>query len=611
MPNSIAHQIDNTQQTLWSLLQRFWQHLSQRRRRQVGWLMVLMLASAFAEVITLGAVLPFLGVLASPEMVFGNATIAGMARTLGITSPKDLALPITVVFVVLALASAGIRMLSLWFSTRLTSATSADFCLEAYRRTLYQPFLVHTSRNTSEVIGIVVFNANAAAAVLQHMMVLFGSVLLIIAIISALLVINPAVALVATFGFGASYGLITWLFRKRLRYNSELIARESTQTIKALQEGLGAIRDVLLDGTQELYCDIYRRADRPLKLAQGNNVFIGGSPRFVMEALGILLIAVLAYYLSRQAGGIASALPVLGALALGAQRLLPALQQSYAAWTLISSSRTHLVSTLDLLDQPQPDSLYQPATEPLFLQNAIQFDAVRFRYGSDGPWILDGLDLIVPKGARIGLVGSTGSGKSTMLDLLMGLADPTQGRILVDGQPISGEHRRAWQRTIAHVPQTIYLSDSTFAENIAFGVAIEEINMERVRQAAHQARIAVFIETHAEGYNALVGERGIRISGGQRQRIGIARALYKQATVLVFDEATSALDNSTEKEVMDAIEALNRDLTIIIVAHRLSTVKRCDTIVELGGGKVIAQGNYEHLLEQSPSFRNMAMMVRG
>jgi ATP-binding cassette, subfamily B, bacterial PglK len=207
----------------------------------------------------------------------------------------------------------------------------------------------------------------------------------------------------------------------------------------------------------------------------------------------------------------------------------------------------------------------------------------------------------------VGIVGGTGSGKSTMLDLLMGLMEPSQGQILVDGLSINGERRRAWQRTIAHVPQSIYLADSTLAENIAFGVPREEIDMERVREVARQAKIAGFIENRVNGYDAFVGERGVRLSGGQRQRIGIARALYKQATVLVFDEATSALDNATEQEVMNAIEGLNRDLTIVIVAHRLTTVKRCDSIVELYNGQVVAQGTYEHLLECSPSFRRMAM----
>jgi len=394
--------------------------------------------------------------------------------------------------------------------------------------------------------------------------------------------------------------------RRRLQRNSQRIAYEETQVIKALQEGLGGIRDVLLDGTQPVYCDIYRQADHPLRRAQGNNIFIAQGPRFAVESLGMVLIAALAYGLSRQAGGIATVLPVLGALALGAQRLLPALQQSYAAWANITGYSASLADTIDLLEQPLPVDVLQPAPALLPFQDSIRFAAVRFRYSSDGPWVLDGLNLTIPKGARVGLVGRTGSGKSTTLDLLIGLLMPTEGELLVDGQPISGNRVRAWQRTIAHVPQSIYLADTTLAENIAFGVPRDAIDLDRVRQAARQAQIADFIENQPEGYNAFVGERGIRLSGGQRQRIGIARALYKQASVLVFDEATSALDNATEQSVMDAIEGLNRDLTILLIAHRLTTVRRCDTIVELEHGLVLAQYTYEQLLACRPSFRSMA-----
>jgi ATP-binding cassette subfamily B protein len=215
--------------------------------------------------------------------------------------------------------------------------------------------------------------------------------------------------------------------------------------------------------------------------------------------------------------------------------------------------------------------------------------------------VLDDINFSIPKGARVGFVGHTGSGKSTVLDLLMGLLEANEGQILVDGQPISGNRLRAWQRSIAHVPQSIYLADTTLAENIAFGVPPDTIDLDRVQQAARQAQIADFIESSPEGYQAYVGERGIRLSGGQRQRIGIARALYKQASVLVFDEATSALDNATEQSVMDAIEGLSSDLTILLIAHRLTTVRRCDTIVELDHGRVVAQDTYEQLIERSRS----------
>jgi len=569
-------------------------------------LLGLMLVSAFAEVVSLGAVLPFLGVLVAPDQVLNYPIVADVAKAWGITSGDQLILPLTVAFAATALIAGAIRILLLWLRTRITYASGVDLGIEVYRRTLYQPYWVHVARNSSEVISGITIKVGGAVSVLESLMILASSTVLLVAIMLALITIDPMMASVAAVGFGTSYALITWMSRRRLHINSQRIAYEQTQVVKALQEGLGGIRDVLLDGTQPVYCDIYRKADQPLRQAQGNNVFISQNPRYAMEALGMVLIAALAYSLSRQAGGIATALPVLGALALGAQRLLPALQQIYSAWAGIAGSHASLVDTIELLDQPLPAEILKPAPTPMPFQDAIRFDDVRFRYTSDGPWVLDGLNLTILKGARVGIVGSTGSGKSTTLDLLMGLLIPIEGELLMDGTPISDIRLRAWQQTVAHVPQNIYLADSTLAENIAFGVPRDAIDLDRVQQAARQAQIADFIESHPARYSALVGERGIRLSGGQRQRIGIARALYKQASVLVLDEATSALDTTTEQSVMNAIEGLDRDLTILLIAHRLTTVRGCDTIVELEHGQVVAQGTYEQLLESSPSFRRMA-----
>ncbi len=593
-----------------TLLKRLWRHLRRRRRRQFALLIVLMVFTAFAEVVTLGAVLPFLGILTAPEEVWSNSFVQDFAGFFGITSPDDLVLPLTIVFAGAALLAGAARLLLLWTSTRLAYATGADLSFEVYRRTLYQPYPVHMSRNTSETIsGMIKVNV-VVAGVLVPVPRLFSSIVLLLAITAALVAIDPVVAIAAALGFGGSYVAITWLSRSRLRRNSERIAREQTQVVKAQQEGLGGIRDVLLDGTQPIFSEVYRRSDGPLRRAQGDNVFITQSPRFLMEAIGMVVVAGLAYALSFRDAGIASAIPVLGALALGAQRLLPALQQIYDAWARFTGSHASLRDVVELLDQPLPAEASVPYPEPLQFKDSLRFEGVRFRYADDGPWVLDGLDLTVPKGARVGFVGSTGSGKSTTLDLMMGLLEPTEGRVLVDGEPVIGERLRAWQRSIAHVPQSIFLSDTTWTENIAFGVAADAIDMDRVEEAARRAQIADFIESGPEGYEAIVGERGIRLSGGQRQRIGIARALYKQASVFVFDEATSALDNTTEQSVMDAIDALDRELTILIVAHRLTTVQRCDTIVELEEGRVVARGTYDELLESSPSFRQMAHASR-
>lgn len=589
-----------------NLLLRLWGHLGRHRQRQFLLLLALMVASAVAEVISLGAILPFLGILAAPDVAFRHPLIAAIARAFGWTSAGELVLPLTIVFAATAVLAGAVRMLLLWASTRFTFAAGADLSAQVYRRTLYQPYSAQVLRSSSEVIsGITNKVGGTVLGVLLPLMTLLGSLLLLVAVTLALVAIDPLAALLASIGFGGAYGLISVFSRRRLNRNSRKVADEYTRVVKALQEGLGGIRDVLLDGNQAVYCGIYGRADQRLRRAQGENVFLAQSPRYAMEALGMVLIAALAYGLSKQAGGLVTALPVLGALALGAQRLLPALQQTFAAWASIAGSHASLGDTIELLDQPLPPEASQPDVPPLSFRHAIQFRDVRFRYHGDGPWVLDGFNLLVPKGARVGFVGGTGSGKSTAMDLLMALLTPTHGQVLVDDAPVSGSSVRGWQRIIAHVPQSIYLADTTVAENIAFGVPREAIDLQRVRRAAQQAQIAAFIESGSEGYDAFVGERGIRLSGGQRQRIGIARALYKQAAVLVLDEATSALDNATEQSVMEAIEGLDRTLTILLIAHRLTTVRRCDTIVELERGRVVAQGSYDELIERSQSFRQL------
>jgi ATP-binding cassette, subfamily B, bacterial PglK len=595
--------------SLSSLLARLWHGLKLRRKRQFLAIMCLVVVSALSEVMSLGAVLPFLGVLTAPERFMRSGRVANLMHVAGITSTEQLIFVFAAVFTAAAILTGVLRMLALWVSTRVAYATGADLSSEVYRRTLYQPYAVQIARNSSDLISGITGKVAETVNALNQLMTLISSSVLLVFITAALFFIDPLVAGLAIAGFGGGYVAITTTVRKRLRVNSERMAHEHTQVVKALQEGLGGIRDVLLDGTQPAYCDIYLKADYALRRAQAYQVFAGASPRFAMEALGMLLIATLAYGLSRTAGGVATALPVLGVLALGAQRLLPVLQQIYGSWASIAGSQASLARTLELLEQPLPPEAYLSIPPPLAFEDRVRFKAVFFRYAPGSPWVLENFDLVICKGVRMGFVGSTGSGKTTALDVLMGLLSPTSGELLVDSEPMIGSRVRAWQRAIAHVPQSIFLADASLAENIAFGIPAALIDMDRVRQAARQAQIADFIEARPEAYDARVGERGIRLSGGQRQRIGIARALYKRASILVFDEATSALDNATEQSVMDAIGGLDRDLTILLIAHRLSTVRSCDVIVELENGRVVGQGTYEGLLTSSASFRKMVRTV--
>lgn len=599
-----------TRQPLSMLLNRLWLHLSRRRRQQFFMVMGLMLISALAEVVSLGALLPFIGILIEPERVFYYPAFSSLVRGFRLTSAEQLILPLTLAFISAVLVAGSLRMILMWISMRLANAVGSDLSVEVYNRTLYQPYQTHLSRNSSVVVSAIIGKVNRIISELLIPFLVFGSsIVLIISVTIALIAINPVVALVVAGGFGTAYFLITRLFRTKLNQNSRRISFEETQVVKALHEGLGGIRDVLLESSQPAYCAIYRNADLALRRAQASNRFVSESPRYIMEAVGMILIAVLAYSLSKEPGGVAVALPVLAALALGAQRLLPALQQSYNSWSLITGCRNSLIDILELLDQQLPDDILQIPSKPLQFNSFIRFDAVSFRYLDNSPLVLNGINLLIPKGSRVGFVGTTGSGKSTALDLLMGLLTPTKGRLFVDSQHIESRKVRAWQQCIAHVPQNIYLADTTIAKNIAFGEPSHIIDMNRVRHAARQAQIADFIDALPKDYDTFVGERGVRLSGGQRQRIGIARALYKRASVLIFDEATSALDSITEQSVMDAIGNLNRELTILMVAHRLTTVRRCDIIIELGDGRVIAQGTYEKLLETSPSFRSLAALT--
>ena len=585
------------QQPITTLLKRLWHHISPRRRGQFGLLLVLMLLASFAEILSIGAVLPFLGVLTAPEKVFTHRFAQPIIQSFDLTAPEQLLLPLTIAFGLAALIAGVMRLLLFWASTRLSFATGADLSISIYRRTLYQPYAVHCARNSSEVINGISTKANTViyGIIFPSLMIISSSIMLL-AILIALLSVEPVIALTAFSGFGLIYLVIVNMSRKQLLIDSQCIARESTQVIKSLQEGLGGIRDVLIDGSQATYCQIYQNADLPQRRAQGNHMFIGQSPRYAVEALGMVLIATLAYSLALKPDGVAKAIPILGALAVGAQRLLPVLQQAYGSWTSIHGNQVTLQDALELLDQPLPSYINETSVESLPFKHSIRLNQLDFCYDESLPLVLKGLNLTIAKGARIGFVGITGSGKSTLIDVIMGLLEPTAGTLEIDGQSVNLGTARAWQTHIAHVPQSIFLADSTIEENIAFGVPKDQIDSLRVKQAAEQAQIADSIKSWPNQYKTFVGERGIRLSGGQRQRIGIARALYKQADVIIFDEATSALDNETESAVMQAIESLSKNLTVLIIAHRLTTLQNCTQIVELSDGAIRRVGTYENII---------------
>ena len=582
------------------ILCRVWRHINMRRRMQFGLLFLLMVLTSFAEVISIGAVLPFLGVLTAPERIFDHAAAQPLIQVLNLTESEQLLLPLTIIFAAAVLVAGLMRIILLFGQTRLSYSIGADLSYDIYYRTLYQPYAVHVARNSSAVISGISQKANTVVgSVISPVITILSSILMLVSILGVLLSIDKMVAVFAFVGFGLIYVIVIFATKKSVARDSLRINHESTQVIKALQEGLGGIRDVLIDGTQAVYCNEYRNSDIPLRRALANLSILKGLPRFGIEALGMLLIAVLAYTLAISSSGITNSIPVLGALALGAQRLLPLLQQAYSSWIAIRGGQASVTEVLNLLDQPLPAYADAILTSTIPFKQSITLKNLAFKYTENSPWVLQSnLSVSISKGSRIGLIGATGSGKSTLLDIIMGLLEPVSGSLQIDGVDITEQNQRGWQKHISHVPQTIFLTDSSISENIAFGVPLEQIDHARVCQSAQKAQISQTIESWSKQYNTPVGERGVRLSGGQRQRIGIARALYKQTDVLIFDEATSALDNDTERAVMEAVEDLDDKLTVIIVAHRLTTLKNCTQVIEIEDGKIKRMGTYAEIVDQ-------------
>lgn len=588
----------NIDQSLISLIIKLSSHVSLKHRYQLIFLFLLMLISSFAEIVSIGAVLPFLGALTNPESIYENALAQPIILFLGLTSPNELLLPFTLIFCFTALLAGFMRLLALWVSTRITYAVGHEISISIYRKTLYQPYQVHTQRNTSEIINGILTKTNSSISLIMMAFNFIGSIIMLFFIMIALFSIDPKIAMLVFGGFGMIYFLITWFFNSWLIDDGKQIAVKSTRLIKSLQEGLGGIRDILIDSSQPTHHKIYQEADLPLRRAQGTINIIGGSPKFLIEALGMILIAGFAYFLSVSSGSFLNAIPVLGAMALGAQRLLPVLQQGYSAWSTMTGGKANLVDTLILLNQPLPDyAKYSETIEKLPFFKNIRIKNISFGYDQDLPLVLKNINIEIQKGNRIGFIGSTGSGKSTLLDIIMGLLGPSKGALEIDGKIINHNNNRSWQANLAHVPQTIFLTDSTIEKNIAFGIPDDEIDKNKVIEAAKKAQIFDFIETLPNKYQTSVGERGVQLSGGQRQRIGIARALYKEADIIIFDEATSALDSKTEEAVMSSIENLGKELTLLIIAHRITTLKNCSQIIELKNGEVVRSDSYKNIYE--------------
>ena len=575
---------------------KLWSHLAAKRRFQFKLLLILMMVASIAEMFTITAVLPFLGVIATPETVFNNPYVKPLNELLNLESSKDLRVFITIGFVVIALIAGAIRVILLSVSTKLLFAAGTELSAEIYRRSLYQPYPTHVNRNSSDLINVV-FNKSSDVifGVMMPLMTIISSSILLVGIISVLVLIDPMVMLLTFMSFAIVYFCILRITSQKVKDNSKLIAEESTKAIQCLQEGIGGIRDVLMANAQNYYFSIYKTTISKLRTSQGNNSIIGATPRFMVETLGIVIIACLALYLTGRDGGVVTAIPVLGALAIGAQRVLPTLQQCYTSVTSIKSVEYALRDVLYLLGQSVVETDLKNQHSDTKLTKKLSLKNVSFKYAPDLPYVLSHITIDICKGDRLGIVGTTGGGKSTLVDIVMGLLTPSEGAMVFDGEMINKSNVNVWQSCIAHVPQSIYLTDGTIEQNIGFGCEKSEIDFDRVVEAAKIAQLHDLIQGFPAQYNTMIGENGVLLSGGQRQRLGIARALYRKSSLIIFDEATSALDTDTERKVMDGIGNLSDAKTLIMIAHRVSTLSKCNKIVKIDNGNLEVIDNYKDI----------------
>ena len=570
------------------LIKNLWINLRVKRKKQLAILFITILLSGVTEVISLGSFIPFLGALINRNDPNNIKSFNYLIKVFGIASDESILFFLTLMFALAAFIATATRLINLWFTEKVVADIGSDFSCDAYRKSLCQPYYLHLERNSSELIKIITLQVDTTIKVINQTLRMITSLFIFNFIFIFLLIADWKIAILSIVSFSSIYGLIVKLSKGILLKNSQKIDYARFNQIKSIQEGLGSIRDVIINGKQYRYLNSYKSIDIPLRNWVAQNNLIASSPRFLIEGISLILISFFSFFLIKQRGETSQVIPIIGTIALAAQRMLPALQQIFRSWSSIKSNNADIKAVFGILSKKNYQKDIREYVKPLILKKQIEFKNVFFKYNNSSDYVLKNINLKIAKGETIGIIGETGSGKSSFIDLLMGLLHPTRGEILIDGNLVNNnlDLIKRWHASISHVPQDIYLNDSTIAENIAFGLKKMDINLDQVKKVSEKAQISDFVSSLPNQFDTVIGERGINLSGGQRQRISIARSFYKEASVIIFDEATSALDNKTEKLIMKSLKNVSQDITFIMVAHRLTSLKNCNKILKFHKGKL-------------------------
>lgn len=583
--------------------------LTPREKRRGVLVLVIVTIMAVLEMAGVASVMPFLSVLGNPEAVESNEVLAWLYAALGFESRQNFLIFLGAGAFALVLFSGFFRIFTQYVMNRyiqMRRHSIAERLLETYLR---QPYAFFLDRNSGDMArGILSEVDQLVSNVFQPGIQAAAYVVVAAAILALLLVMDPMLSLGVAAFIGGLYILIYGGLRGLLGRIGRERADANRERFVTAGEALGGIKAIKLLGREHAYLSRFRPASARLSRHMATNQTLGQAPKFLIEAVAIGGVLALAVVLMITRGNVGEILPVLGLYAFAGYKLLPAAQNIYKGVAKLRFGGSAVEDVhRDLHQRTALAEIHRQPPAALAPQREIRLEDVGFTYPNASKPALEGLVMAVPVETTVGLVGGTGAGKTTLVDIILGLLRPTEGQLTVDGIKVTDDNLRAWQQALGYVPQEIFLSDATVAENIALGVPKEEIDLEAVERSARMAQVHDFITGELpNGYETEVGERGVRLSGGQRQRIGIARALYHDPEVLVFDEATSALDNVTERAVMEAVNDLHEQKTIILIAHRLSTVENCDRIYLLEEGQVSGSGTYQELLQENLSFQAMA-----
>jgi len=584
--------------------------LSKREKRQICWLFGGILIMGLTEITGIVSIAPFMGIVSNPEMIHTNRYLSQVYNALGFSSSNQfLFFSGVVVLSVLAFGN-GFSSFITWLLLRFTFLQGHSLSVRLLNKYLSQPYVFFLNRNTADLSKNILMEVHRViGGVLIPGMQVLTKVVVALSILGLLLVVDPLLAVTVAIVLGGAYAAVFGLVRMKLARIGKTSAEARSQCFKVASEALGGVKDLKLFGRESVFLQRYSTTSRQFAGYEATSQIFSQLPKYALETIafgGILLIVLYLIGVKQDAG---TALPLISLYAFAGYRLMPALQRIFIGMTIIRYNLPALDILYDDLISSDSSTTIAPVEQvsPMDFKDRIELSDVVYYYPNASVPAVDNLNLEIKSKTTVGFVGVTGSGKTTTVDIILGLLLPSSGKLIVDGVEITPENVRSWQKNLGYVPQSIYLTDDTVICNIAFGIKDEEIDIDAVKRAARIANLHDFIMRDLpNGYETLVGERGVRLSGGQRQRIGIARALYHDPKVLIFDEATSALDGITENAIMEAIQNLSRKKTIIMIAHRLTTVQECDVIYMLEKGKVIAKGTYSELIESSSQFRKMA-----